>query len=130
MKQQMIHLGTEVYYEGRYGTQTRHYYRVGDDIVEERTLTGDKSSYSVTRYGYLSAEDMIAMTELIEKAAEKERKTSVMHNKIEKLLRRYGCAWCYVNLDDIDNPDRKILYSGAMNGYDNSRKVGKDIFEE
>ena len=109
----MKHLGTERYYGGRrWGWYEYSYYGDGD-VIEERTLTGDRRSWFITRYRGVTP---VMMGEFIKKLAPLagvERKSARGHDELKRVIHYLPWDDGYVDLNDIDKPDRRIIWAGG-----------------
>jgi hypothetical protein len=110
-----IHLlGTERYKSGRYGWKEYTYLSVGD-MLEERTLTGRGDSWVVTRYIGVTETDHRAIAEQVTKLSQAPRKSARGHDELRKLLRAYPQISGYVDIGEIDAPDRKVIIATSIN---------------
>jgi len=114
MSNDMQLLGTERYKDGRYGGREYTYYLVGN-MIEERTLTGSKDMWVVTRYINVTESDQQRFAALVLVLAQGERKSARGHNELRTILRRYPSISGYVKPDEIDAPDRKVIISSGIN---------------
>lgn len=110
----MHFLGKERFKHRRYGWQEKSYYAIGDKI-EERELTGDGKSWSIRRYTGIDPATLEAIAAKVKALSDGDRNSSGGHDELMKILGRYPYLNGFVDLDKIDDPDRKVIAAGGMN---------------
>ena len=104
----MVLIGGEKWFDRRYGQQEYTYY-LGNGFIEGRHLTGDKRGFYLRRYIVPDAPAVAQELRQIIAAPPKKG------GGCEELLWRYPHADGYVDIEQADRLDRKIIKAGGTN---------------
>jgi len=120
-------VATERFNDGRYGVRENSFY-TKPGYIEERSLTGSGDSWVVRRY---VIPDDCARQTIVTKIGELsaiERKSARGHRDLSRLLDRWPNVCGYVALDDVDNPQRRVVIaaSNIPHGVDNPFRTDDD----